>query len=223
MNNILVMPAEAGIQSERRLARYGFLLRWIPAFAGMTVFLLADTTHAGDVAAHWEVLPDKSSIEWTASYGGKPVTGSFPAYTADVAFDADHVDASRATIKIELAKVKSADHDAQENLPAPDWFSVARYPLATFDSTGFKHIRDDQYEAEGTLTVRDKTVKVTLPFTAKFSDDNTETSPAHYAHITGETTVKRTQLGVGQGDWTQTDTIADDVKITVHLEARQVP
>jgi polyisoprenoid-binding protein YceI len=178
---------------------------------------------ASDVAAHWQILADKSAIEWTASYGGKPVSGSFRDFTADIAFDADHVDASRATIKIETGKVKSDDKDAAENLPTGEWFAAARFPLATFEATHFTHIKDDQFQVEGTLTVRDKTVKVTLPFTAKFYDDKDASPPARYARIEAETLLKRTALGVGQGDWSQTDTIADDVKVVVRLEAKQIP
>ncbi len=194
---------------------------------GMVALLFAASIsslgHAGDVAAHWEILNDKSAIEWTASYGGKPVSGSFPAFTANIAFDADHVDASRATIKIETGKIKSDDHDAQDNLPTGDWFAASQFPLATFETTAFKHIKDDQYEAEGTLTVRDKPENITLSFTAKFYDDKDTSPVTHYARIQGEAVVKRVALGVGQGDWVQTDTIADDVKITIRLEAKQVP
>lgn len=202
------------------IARRGKWQRY--AIAG-TVIFFSYYALASDVAAHWQILKDKSTIEWTATYGGKPVTGTFPAFTTDIAFDGDHVEASRAVITIETTKIKSDDHDAQENLPTVEWFASTQYPLATFESKGFKHIKDDQYELEGTLTVRNKTAPVTLPFTAKFYDDKDAVPPAHYARIEGETTVKRTALGVGQGDWAQTDTIADDVKVAIHLEAKQVP
>jgi polyisoprenoid-binding protein YceI len=176
-----------------------------------------------DSTNHWQVLKDKSTLEWTASYGGKPVSGTFPDFTADIAFDPEHLDTSRATVKVETGAVKSGDHDAQENLPTGDWFAASQFPLATFEVTAFRHVKDDAYEADGTLTMRDKTEKVTLPFTAKFYDDKDASPPVHYARILGEATVKRTALGVGQGDWSQTDTIADDVKVAIHLEAKQIP
>lgn len=189
----------------------------------LAIALFSHTAMAGDVAAHWKILEDKSAIEWTATYGDKPVTGSFPAFTADVAFDVDHVDASRATVKIDVAKIKSADRDAQDNLPTGDWFAASQFPQAVFETTSFKHIKDDQFEVEGTLSVRNKSAKVTLPFTAKFYDDKDASPPVHYARIQGETTIKRTAIGVGTGDWSQTDTVHDDVKLVIRLEARQVP
>ena len=189
----------------------------------LALTLIGAHAQAADTIAHWQVLPDKSAVEWTATYGGKPVSGSFPSFTADIAFDADHLDASHATIKFETGKVKSDDKDARENLPATDWFSAAQYPLATFECSKFTHIKDDQYKAEGTLAVRDKKVKVTLPFTAKFFDDKDASPPVRYARIQGETTVKRTALGLGQGDWAATDTIPDDVKVAIRIEAKQAP
>jgi len=175
-----------------------------------------------DGLPHWQVLGDKSSVQWTAQYGGKPITGTFPAFSAEIDFDPAHLDASKATVKIETGKVKTSDKDALQDLPTDDWFASSKFPLATFQATTFKHVKDDDYQAEGTLTVRDKSIKVTLPFTAKFHDESATAPPVHYALIQGSTLVKRTQLGVGQGDWAATDTIADDVKLDIHIEAKQV-
>ena len=46
-----------------------------------------------------------------------------------------------------------------------------------------------------------------------------------FDHLTdlGLSNCARTALGVGQGDWSQTDSVADDVKIVIRLEAKQVP
>jgi polyisoprenoid-binding protein YceI len=123
--------------------------------------------------------------------------------------------------------VKSSDSDAQENLPTADWFAASDFPLAIFETTGFKYLGSDKigigsYIAEGTLTIRGKPIKITLPFSAKFYEDNDTSPPTRYALIIGTTTLKRTDFGIGQGDWAKTDAVADEVKIAIHIEARQV-
>jgi polyisoprenoid-binding protein YceI len=140
-----------------------------------------------------------------------------------MAFDPLHLETSNVKVKVQIASLKSDDRDAQDNLMTSEWFDAAQYPVAVFEAAKFTHIKDDDYQAEGTLTIRGKKVDITLPFTAKFFDDK-DTSPAtHYARITGETTIKRLDFGIGTGEWARTDVIADPVKVSVHIEAKQVP
>ncbi len=186
---------------------------WIPACAGITIgmFLPGGVLSAEDVS-RWQVISEKSSIAWTANYAGKPVAGDFPAFSSDIIFDPAHLDKSSVTVNIETGKVKSSDKDAQENLSGGEWFASAKYPAAVFRSEHFKHISGDNYEAEGTLAIRDKTQKITLPFTVRISD--------HTAVMNGGTTIKRVDFGVGQGDWAKTDVVADEVKVAIHIEAK---
>jgi len=185
--------------------------------------MLLGSANAETAALHWQVLDNKSSIEWSAVYSGKEVKGTLPDFTADIVFSPEHLDTSHVSVKVAMAKVKSDDRDAQENLPTGDWFAAAQYPLAIFEADSFAHTQGDGYEAKGTLSLRGKSMKVTLPFTAKFYDDKDAAPSLHYARIMGETTLKRLDFGIGQGDWAKTDAVADSVKIIIHLEAKQVP
>ena len=172
---------------------------------------------------HWQVLREKSAIEWTATYGGKPIKGTFPDFTADITFDSDHPEQTKVTAKVAMAKVKSDDKDAQENLPSSDWLSVSDFPVAVFEMNNATHAAKDDYTATGTLTIRGKTVKVPLTFSVNFYSDN-ETSPStRYARVVAQAILKRLDFGVGQGDWAKTDAVADEVKVVVRLEAKQVP
>ncbi len=189
----------------------------------LALIVLPCIAHAENTAPHWQVLADKSSIEWSASYGGQLIKGSFSDFTADVVFDPQNLNASKVIAKIAMAKVKSTDSDAEASLPTNEWFGAAQYPVAVFETNNFKHIEADNFEATGTLTIRDKTIKITLPFTAKFYDDKDTSPPTHYARIMGETTLNRLDFGVGQGDWAKTDVVANEVKLAIHIEAKQVP
>jgi polyisoprenoid-binding protein YceI len=190
--------------------------------ASLCFILLAHNAFAVD-AIHWQVLPEKSAIEWTATYGGKPLKGTFPDFTADIAFDPDHPEQTKVVTKIIMGKVKSDDKDAQENLPTSDWLSVSDYPVAVFEMNQAAHVANEDYTAIGTLTMRGKTVQVPLSFTVNFYNDNDSTPPTKYARVTALTTLKRLAFGIGQGDWAKTDAVADDVKVIIHMEAKQVP
>jgi len=178
--------------------------------------LFAFTAYGAENISQWQVIPDKSNIEWTASYSGKPIKGQFPAFESDIAFDPMHLDKSYVKVQLELGKLKSRDKDAMQNLPAKEWFFVDKYPLAVFAAKEFIHLQGDNYEAHGILTIKGKEIKVGLPFTAKFLNDSS------YAVINGETTIKRLDFGIGEGEWTETNILADEVKLAIHLEAKQM-
>ncbi len=194
------------------------------AKAALGSVLLCGSTAAFAVetaAPHWQVLQEKSSIEWSVNYGGKPVTGAFKEFASDIVFDPEHLDMASVAIKVPVAKVTSEDKDAAENLPSAEWFDAEKFPLATFEATKFRHVSDEKYEAEGTLTIGEKHTPLVLPFTAHFYDDKEAKAPVRYAQVTAETKLKRTELGVGKGEWTKTDTVADEVKIIINLKAEQ--
>ncbi len=180
------------------------------------VLLFAFTAYGAESIPHWQVIPDKSNIEWTASYSGKPIKGQFPAFESDIAFDPTHLDKSYVKVQLELGKLKSQDKDAMQNLPTKEWFFVDKYPLAVFAVKEFIHLQGDNYEAHGMLTIKGKEIKVNLPFTVKFLNDNSD------AVINGETTIKRLDFGIGEGEWATTNPLADEVKLAIHIEAKQM-
>lgn len=71
---------------------------------------------------------------------------------------------------------------------------------------------DKTYEAEGILTIRDKSAPVTLKFVVdQISNDQ--------ALVEGSTTIKRSTFGVGQGEWASTDEIQDEVIVRFKITA----
>lgn len=157
------------------------------------------------------MLTDKSSIKWSVNYSGKAVDGMFPSFTSDIAFDPAHLDTSSVNVSINTAKATSTDSDAQASIAGGEWLAASQYPAAVFKSSGFSHLSRDNYQADGMLSLRGKTVKVSLPFTLKIT--------GHNAAMDGTITLKRLDFGVGTGEWAKTDAVANDVKVTVHVEA----
>jgi polyisoprenoid-binding protein YceI len=167
----------------------------------------------------WRVLPEKSGITFTADYGGQAVSGKFPAFTADIQFDPAHPQQGKVKAVIDITKLHSDDKDAQADLPKPEWLDAQKFPKAVFVAERFKRIEDKQYEASGTLAIRDKTVPVTLPFTLEtFKGDGPDAGKT-FARMNGTLTLKRLDFGIGQGDWADTSTVKNEVKVEVKLEA----
>lgn len=198
-------------------------LRRLALCAIATTGLFSSAAFAeGAALQHWETLTDKSAIEWTAIYGGKPIVGTFKHFTSEIVFDPEHLDQSSVVVRIDVAKVASDDKDAEQSLPTAEWFDAVKFPEAIFEAKTFRHIADEKYEAEGTLTIGEKKNALILPFSVHFYDDKESVPPARFAQMTAETSLKRTEYGVGKGEWSKTETVADDVKVTINLKAKEI-
>lgn len=160
----------------------------------------------------WKFTPADSKITFTATQNGAPVTGQFKKFEGNITFDPKQLDASHVDIIVTLSSVTASYDEVVSALQSPAWFSVKVFPKAEFKSNSFTKTGDKTYEAKGMLTIRDKTVPVVLTFTL---NEYTDTK----ASVDGSTTLKRTDFGVGQGEWAKTDGVKDEVKVDFTVKA----
>jgi polyisoprenoid-binding protein YceI len=163
-------------------------------------------------AADWKIVPNESSLAFSATQNNAPLKGVFPSFTGSIQFDPADLKSSHVEIDVDLLSVKTGDGEIADTLKSADWFSTKVFPKAVFKADSFVKTGDKTYQANGTLTLRDKTQPLILNFTL-------ENYAAAKALAKGTAVVKRTQFGVGQGDWAKTDAIKDDVQVEFTLSA----
>lgn len=176
------------------------------------------TVSAQELPPKWEVIPESSRVTFTATQNHAPVTGSFDSFTCDIHFDSEHLDQSTVKAEIDMASVKADYEEVSDTLKEKDWFDVANFPKAVFESVSLKHIEGNQYEADGMLMIHGKGAPVILPFTL----DITEEKGVKTADMKGKLSLKRTLFDVGQGEFKDTKTVEDDVLVEVVIKASQV-
>jgi polyisoprenoid-binding protein YceI len=160
----------------------------------------------------WQIIPEKSTITFTGTQNNAPVLGSFKKFAGIIYFDPTKLNESHVQITIDTASISTAYGEIADTLKTTDWFNVKVFPQAIFKSNQFIKLAEQSYQAKGMLTIRDKTQPVTLTFDLL---EYTKTS----AHVTGSITIKRIAFGVGQGEWSKTDEVKDDVNIKFDLFA----
>ena len=161
----------------------------------------------------WQIVPDQSNLSFTATQNGAPVTGQFKTFTGNIAFDLNDLKNSKADITIDVSSISASYSDLTTTLITPDWFNAKAFPKAEFKSSGFNKTGDKTYQANGTLTIRDKTAPVTLTFTAIEPSKDRIT-------VEGSTSLKRSTFGVGQGEWASTKEVKDEVTVNFKLVAK---
>src|SRR5579872_3538334 len=175
------------------------------------IFLLSPLVAFADLPS-WKIIPNESSLTFTATQNGAPVTGKFTDFSGDIHFDPAQLDKSNVKIVVNLASISDAYNQLTDTLKSADWFNTKMFPQAVFQSTGFTKTGDKTYQAKGTLTIRDKTQPIVLNFSQQ---EYSQTK----AIMTGSTIIKRTAFGVGQGEWSDTKAVKDEVQVNFTVSA----
>lgn len=195
--------------------------RWLPVSALVLCLAAPGAWAAGarkdDGASHkpaapiWRIVPEKSSLTFTASQLGQAFTGKFPKFTADLILDpADTANAALAAT-VDLSAIDAGDKQRNEALPGGDWFDVAGHPKATFTSRKIVNKDGRGFEATGMMTIKGIQRQVTIPFTITPTGDT--------AAIKGGFTLRRTDFDVGEGQWATDQWIGLDVKVAINAVA----
>jgi polyisoprenoid-binding protein YceI len=182
------------------------MMRTVAILAAMAVTSAAH-------AAEYVVDAAKSRLGFRATQQGAPFEGEFRKFDAKVNFDPANLGASKVRVEIDVTSVTTKSPDRDKELPKDDWFAVSKFPKAVFETQRIESRGDNKYAAVATLTIRDQTVPLVLPFTLEEKDG--------VAHVVGSVAIDRTNFGVGQGAWATTDIIGKQVTVTVDLTAKK--
>ena len=163
-------------------------------------------------AASWTADHAHSKLGFVVQWSGQPFTATFQKWNAKIDFDAADLAHAKADVTIDMTSAVSGEEELDQNLPGAQGFDAAKFPQARFVTKSFRSLGKDRYEAVADLTIRGISKTVTLPFTLNIQGD--------HAHMKGETTIMRTDFGVGSGSmWAGETPVAHVVKVTVDLTA----
>ncbi len=168
--------------------------------------VLAAALGAGGAAfAQAKVVPAQSQIGFSIKEMGVGVDGKFSRWTADIAFDPKKPEAGKVAFTIATGSATFGAPETDAEVPKPEWFNVAKFPNATFASTTIKPKGGGKFDVAGKLTVKGTTRDIVVPIAL------TQAGPATTA--TGAFTLKRNDYKIGEGEWTDTSQLADDVQV----------
>lgn len=181
-------------------------MRFLSTAAALT--LAATPALATEYAS---VLAERSQVGFTSRQMGVPVTGQFRKFAATLAFDPAQPETGRATIEIALASIDAGSEEATGEAVGKNWFNVKAYPTARFTSTSVKPLSGGRFEVRGPLTLKGHTQEVAAPFSFKADGGN--------GLFEGAFTLKRLDFAIGEGEWGDTDTVANEVQIKFRFVA----
>jgi len=179
------------------------LRTFVPPLAAM---LLA----AGGGAHAQGVLIDKSEIRFVSKQQGVSVEGGFRKWKANIDFRPKDLARSKAEVEVELASIDLASEASERETTRPPWFDTARFPVARFVSTSITATGPDRYAIAGTLSIKGIAREVVVPIAVR--TDATGNTVAE-----GRFSIRRLEFKVGEGLWSDTDAVANDVAVRVRM------
>lgn len=156
-----------------------------------------------------DIAAGKSSINATFTQMGVGVTAKFNHFEGNIDYDPDKPAAATAHLTVQVASFDLGDPEYNKEVLKKDWFDTAQYPQATFVTTAIKPVAKDKLLATGKLTIKGKTLMVDVPMTVQRTGNDTTFS--------GSVPIKRLYFNIGEGEWRDTDMLADEVVIKFNV------
>lgn len=175
----------------------------IPAISAL---LFATAPVAAQTPA--KLLPG-SEIGFVSKQLGVPVEGRFKKFDAQIAFDPKNAAAGKVAFTIDTASAAIGDPDTDRELAKPEWFGVAQFPQATFQSTAIKALGAGKFEVSGKLSIKGNARDVVVPVAL--------TQAGGTSTAIGSFTIKRLAFSIGGGDWSDPSLVADEVQVKFKL------
>jgi polyisoprenoid-binding protein YceI len=164
-------------------------------------------------ATTYSLDPAKSKLEFTFNQAGAQSKGRFAKYDVTLTAPGGNPAAGKLDVTVDVSSLDTDDDERDGILRGEDLFDARKFPTARYTAEKLTKTAAG-FEANGKLTIRNVTRDLTVPLTFKPS--------AGGAQLSGKTSIKRLDFGVGQGEWKSTEWVADqvDVILDLHLVAK---
>jgi len=166
-------------------------------------------------ASAQRLVPAQSEVAFTSRQMGVPVNGTFRRFDAQVTFDPKRPEVGRVALTIDTGSASFGAPETDAEMPKAAWFDVAKFPQARFESSAIKGLGAGRYEVAGKLTIKGQARDIVVPVMLAAAGPNTLAS--------GSFTLKRLDFKIGEGEWSDTSLVANDVQVRFKLALADLP
>jgi polyisoprenoid-binding protein YceI len=173
--------------------------------------LAAILVPAARASVYTQVLPDRSSIEFSYSQMGVPMDGRFRRFSSQLSFDPAQPAAAKVAIDVDLASIDTGTSELDTEAAGKDWFNLKSFPTARFVATRVKPLGGDRFSVAGKLTIKGRSKDIVVPATF--------TAEGRAGVFAGQFTIRRGDFAIGEGAWSAFDIVANDVTVRFRITA----
>jgi polyisoprenoid-binding protein YceI len=163
---------------------------------------------AASGATAYSLDPAKSKLEFTFTQAGAVNKGRFAKYEVTLTPPGGNPAGGKLDVSVDVASLDTDDDERDGILRGEELFDVKKFPNARYTADKLTKTATG-FEASGKLTIRNVTKDLKVPLTFKPGTGG--------AQLSGKTSIKRLDFGVGQGDWKSTEWVDDQVNVILEL------
>lgn len=150
-----------------------------------------------------------SKVAFVIKNVGIGVDGTLKGLKGNIKFDPKNLSASSFDVTVDVATINTDNTKRDNHLRNDDFFDAPKYPTIRIRTTKISSSGGNNHAASATLTIKNKSKNISLPFTAKPTSNG-------YT-FTGSFTINRLDFGVGGSSLT----MSDDVKVNLTVVAKK--
>ena len=163
----------------------------------------------------WQIIDNKSKVEFVATQSGSKVNGSFKKFTGKINFDPNLLDKSSVEIEVDTSSIEIPFLEAVETAKSVGWLATATYPKAVFKSSEFIAMPGkNNFSAKGVLQLKGKEVPIVLNFNLKAITER-------FAHAIGTVVLKRSDFNIGDKNINKSNGVLDEVLVNFEIQAKK--
>lgn len=155
----------------------------------------------------------KSSVVVTFKQEGVAVPANFKNVSGAIDFDPANPANSKAKIAVALTSFDLGEPEYNKEVQKKEWFNSAQFPQATFVSNDIKSTGAGKLIAQGKLTIKGKALDVSVPIAFK--------QEGKMQIFEGQLPIKRLFFNIGEGEWKDTEMLADEVLVKFKVVTNQ--
>ena len=150
-----------------------------------------------------------SEIAFTTKQMGVPVEGKFSKFSAQITLDPKKPETGSVSFSIDTGSARFGSAELDAEVPKATWLNVAKFPQASFQSSAIKAVGPGKFEVTGKLNIKGSVHDVVVPVQL--------TQAGATSTASGAFTIKRLEFKVGEGEWSDTSMLANDIQIRFRL------
>ena len=116
------------------------------------------------LAENWKVKSAEAKVTFSVKGPFGTVNGSFAGLKANIEFDAKHPENGSLSASVDVKTINTGIGLRNSDLKKEKYFNAEKYPLISFKSKSIEKT-EKGFKAEGTLTLKDVSKPVSIPFT----------------------------------------------------------
>jgi polyisoprenoid-binding protein YceI len=168
---------------------------------------IISAAYSGVVKAQSAVT--RSSVTFQIKNMGISTGGSFGGLVTKSRFNPANLGTSTIEASVDVNTINTDNSAKDEHLRSEDFFDAAHYPRISLKSLAFKHKSGNNYVGTFTLTIKDKSKQIEMPFTYLDKGNAIE--------FKGTFKLNRLDFGVGSSSMI----LSDEVTINIDCEEKK--